>query len=134
MFATTLRYPRMIRRGIGRGGLCCLGGVVAALAVGNPAPASAKGHGGPTPTCAHNTCRKMPSPAKAPAWRGRRPPGYRAFRSRSEVRILRRPSLDVAARNDERPAAQIRSLTAMGPGCGHHGHRLLGLLSGGGTG
>jgi hypothetical protein len=63
MFTTTLRYRRMIRRDIGRGRRWCLSTIVSTLLIGNPVPGWAKGHGGPTPTCAHNTCRKMPSPA-----------------------------------------------------------------------
>jgi hypothetical protein len=64
MFTTTLRYRRMTGRGVGRGRLCCLSAVLSTLMIVNPVPVWAKGHGGPTPTCAHNTCRKVPSPAK----------------------------------------------------------------------
>jgi hypothetical protein len=66
MFTTTPRYRRMTGCGVGCGRLCCLSAFVSALLIGNPVPAWANGHGGPTPTCAHNTCRKMPSPAKPP--------------------------------------------------------------------
>jgi hypothetical protein len=65
MLTTTLRYRRMTRRGIGRRRLWCLGTLVSLL-IANPVLGWAKGHGGPTPTCAHHTCRKMPNPAKPP--------------------------------------------------------------------
>jgi hypothetical protein len=66
MFTTTLRYRRIAGRGVGHGRLCFLSAVVSALLIGTPAAAWAKGHGGPTPTCAHNTCTKMQNPAKPP--------------------------------------------------------------------
>jgi hypothetical protein len=62
MLTTTIRYLRRTGSGVGRRRLWCLSTIVSTLLIGNPVPAWAKI--GPTPTCAHNTCKKVPSHAK----------------------------------------------------------------------